>query len=227
VTVQNLAERVAGAFAEGADHHFGDAYLTGLLERWSQAQTTIRRDANSLVILAAAFVLLKGAKTGEVSLGPVRITDVVQVLPLLLGVIAYLYWRMVHHALALRSYAVLVAHVIETLHPAVSQAHLGEALEPLTSHSWSGGVVQSVRHGSESRKRSAALRFVGRVQDLLLLGGAPAFLVFAFIYLLGTPHLNWPTYVLSLGFTMFNVTRAQLVWSRNVEGDRIAPPDQP
>jgi hypothetical protein len=126
----SLDERVENAFGAEANCSYGGEYLAILHDNWRDVARSLRRGLLLIVAFMVGFVLLESAKSGEVTLGPLRISSVWAVLTVVPVLVSALSYECVGLLAAFALIREVVGKVTRELHPSVYENDLELMLAP-------------------------------------------------------------------------------------------------
>lgn len=210
MAVKPAAARIRDAFAQNeAAREYGESYLDHLIENTNAAAEAVRRSAGLVIGAVIAFFLFSGAKTTEVSLGPLKLTGVSAVLTLIPALASFFFYEYVANAYARLRYEMVKDEVVAELYPALYRNDLEQLLSPPTLQAWGSEPSQllpSTHLGLESK----VLDLLG---DAVILGiaiGIVAFLSDAYVRLFSDAKTNVYAVSASAAFAAVNLIRAFL-----------------
>jgi len=204
-----VSTRVIEAFADEREVKFGDQYLAYILDAWKDTEAALRKTAFLLVLFAAAFVLLVNAKQVELSLGPVKLTDVSAVLALIPAVVAFQLYELVTLLGASTVYRNVRTELVGRLYPPLAVSDLADLLAPGTASIWGDEGWRSVRM-NEPGRAFKTFNGLSTFSGVALLLAASGFIVYAYTELIAESDASGWLIGVSLGFAVFSVTRALL-----------------
>ncbi|MFL5782140.1 MAG: hypothetical protein ACJ760_12580 [Thermoleophilaceae bacterium] len=207
---RSIADRIEFGFDDESLAAFGLDYLKLLLDRWSEVARTLRRTGTLIVLLAVAFTLLVGAKSSAIVVGPLKITNVASVLPLIPAILSFLVYELIVSAGAVAMFDTVMTSLVERMHPTVTQNDLEYLLAPATGSLWGDDPWRQLRTNPPGRA-SRVLSALDAVGGVGLLFGSLVFEAFAFYKLYVHPHTNAVAVSVALLFAAFNVVRAVLL----------------
>jgi hypothetical protein len=210
VCSSSLSSSASPTDSRTAAAEFGDKYLDLLLASWYELARALRRTTTYMVLLTVTFVLLSGAQQTEFTLGPLKLTNVESVLPVVPALLSFFLYEWVVLVSATDRYKKVADTLLKKMHPTIVANDLELMLRPPVAMMWGGEAWSAVRSepaGLAGRLLSSAALGIGAV---LLFGGL-AFHVFAFVDLYGNDGRNTLAVTISLVFCVFNLARAFLV----------------
>lgn len=210
--VMPTGERVAKAFADESARAYGDKYLDHLLTRRTDLGRDIRRAVSLVALLAVSFALLAGAKEAQLTLGPIKLTNVAGVLTLVPALLAYLYYEFMALMLVTHLYNRLISATFKSLYPGLYEQDLEVPLAPTTMQPW-GYTIASVLRENDSSRWSDIDEALGTAHGVAIHFGAIIFLVYAYWRLFSLPTANDVAVGVSLAFAAVNALRGILMFA--------------
>lgn len=207
---QTLAKRVDEGFDDHALDSFGVEYLKLLVERTSEFARAARRTGTLIVVLAVAFVLLLGARNAEIGVGPLKVTNVASVLPLLPVVLSFLVYELVVLVLGQMTFEDAVGAVVRRMYRDLHDHELDLLLTPATAALWGRERWRHLRPTAPGRM-ARAVRTFDRLLIAGLVGGSIAFMGVAVSRLEDHPHVNDALVSVAGLIVVANVVRTLLV----------------
>jgi hypothetical protein len=204
-----LRDRVADAFDSETSGKFGELYVTALLDNWREIARAFRRSLLLAVALIVGFYLLRGAKNAELTLGPLKLTNVTSVLTIIPALLAVVAYECVSLLAAFAAYRDAMGEVVRKLHPKVYENDLELLLVPPTL-TLLGGIGSS---WEDLRKKppgisEKVLSITSTVVFAAIIGGSAGFLVYAYSYLYRHSHVNTIAVSVSLCVAVIYAIRA-------------------
>jgi hypothetical protein len=203
-----LSERVDAAFDGESQSAFDLKYLEYILENWRDMGRSMRRSLIAVVLFMAAFVLLRGAKTAQVTVGPLRITNVSAILIAIPVVVAVLLYESTGYVAGYALFREVANELVRKLHPPIHDNDLGWLLSPPTI-SLLGGVglswedVQPVEPGLPRKVLDATT-----IAIFVAVGAVSlSFLGYSYVYLYSDHHANTVAVSISLGLAVLFTVR--------------------
>jgi hypothetical protein len=208
--VKSFDQRMKDAFGGAARAEFGQKYLELLYANWYEVARNVRRMAGLFVGVGVGFLLLVHAKNAQVTLGPLKLTNVAAVQTVLPAVASFLLYEFVAFAVASATYAEAAGSLIHDLYPPVFENDLEILLAPSTSHIWEESNWRFLRTRRASGKPARGLDVMAKASVLVLLLGGLLFLAYAYYELYRNSHANVAAVSLSVAFAVWNVVRSLL-----------------
>jgi hypothetical protein len=185
-----LDERVTEAFPPGVAASFGPQYLGALLDNWRGIAKSLRTCLSFLVALVILFLALRNVRSARISVGPLQlnnVSDVLMVVPLLVSLLTY---EAVGLIAAYAMYRETVKHVVCAMHPTVHQNNMELMLAPPMFSLIGGGGrnwedIQKTKPGVSRHVLNATAVAVFAV----IWVGSFAFLLFAYLNLYADRHV--------------------------------------
>ncbi|WP_028065472.1 hypothetical protein [Solirubrobacter soli] len=210
--LKTVKARVADGFAEESARLYGDKYLDHLARSSETVAQSLRRTVALLVLAIAAFVLLVGSKDAQVTVGPIKLSNLAGVLTFIPAFTAYLFYEFFALVELRATIDELISATVETLYPTLHENDLDVTLMSQTIQAWGGpgttpGRLRASPHTSWSKAREA----LGYVVGVGILLGALAFAVFAYWRLYRYPGADDVLVTVSLVFAALNSLRGLLV----------------
>jgi hypothetical protein len=210
VQYKTLDQRIEDGFDETTLRAFGVDYLKLLLDRSSELARGLRRTGTLIIVLAVVFMLLVGAEKGEVTLGPLKLTNLASVLPVFPVVISFLFYELIVLFDGQITYEQVLGHLVRRLYPRLRESELDALLAPATASLWGLETWRDVRSKPPSTA-GRAVRILDAIALIVLFVVSVAFPVYAFFALYDHPHTNAVAVTVAAAITGFNVARAYLV----------------
>ncbi|HTB71065.1 MAG TPA: hypothetical protein VK707_08800 [Solirubrobacteraceae bacterium] len=210
------------AFNDDTLAAFGQHYLDALLTTWREIMQSMRRSTLLLVALLITFVLLKGAKHAEVTVGPIKLTNVVSVLTIIPALISLLLYEFVSLISAHAVYRNVVGETMRIMHRGVYDSDLEYLLGPATVTFFGGGSrtweeLRSTRPGLSRRFLDATTLLI----ITAIIGSAFGFIYYAYRYLYQDSHANGLAVSISLAVTVLVLARTVALMFDTDDQERI------
>lgn len=216
---KGIEARVQAAFAAG-DKVYGDRYTEILIGGWHEAIRQMRRTVLFAAILIVAFLILLDAKSGaELAIGPLKLSNISEVLTLVPAVVAFLAAEMFAFALAAERYKEVIAQLALVLHPTLHENKLHVMLGPPATAPWdtNQGVWGSFRNAVPGRA-SRVLEASDYSILFVVIIGLLVFIAYAYVELFSDSSTNIVTVSISALVATFFVVR-MLALLTDVVGD--------
>jgi len=155
------------------------AYLEIVLERWSEIASARRRTGTLIVSLGVGSVSLAGAKHGEFTLGPLKLTNVSSVLTIVPATISFLLYELAALMAAAQRYRHVVKALVGRLYPPVAANDLGRLLAPAAPALWGHDQWSVIREFARNRS-TTVLGGLNAGLGVALVLGPFVFLAYAF-----------------------------------------------
>jgi hypothetical protein len=222
-----LRERVQRGFDEEMIGAFGQRYLEALLTTWRELMQSLRRSTLLLAALITGFVLLKGAKTGEVALGPLRLTNISEVLTIVPALVSLLAYESVSLICAQALYRNMVGEMVRLMYRRLYDCDLEYLLAPTTVMLFGGGARnwEQLRATKEGFAQGILKVTSGLIIGAIT-GGALGFLYYAYKYLYADSHTAGLTVSISLAVAALFALRTVALMVDTNNQERITGPDE-
>jgi len=217
-----LHDRINAAFKEGDDDrlaNFGDRYLDHVIEAEKAIADGLRRTVVQIALLVTVFVLLAGAQKAQFEFGPLKLTNVAEVLILVPPIISVLYFDFGSLLAASYEYEGVRALVVGRLYPKLRRENLSAILGPLSLQVWGFENWQDIR-GLSGYRLSGLLKQVNRIVGVSALLGVAGFFVYAYLHLFHDSKANTVAVLLSLAFSLLNMLRVFLLLAIEAQDGR-------
>lgn len=206
---------------------FGQRYLEALLTTWRELMQSLRRSTLLLAALITGFVLLKGAKTGEVALGPLRLTNISEVLTIVPALVSLLAYESVSLICAQALYRNMVGEMVRLMYRRLYDCDLEYLLAPTTVMLFGGGARnwEQLRATKEGFAQGILKVTSGLIIGAIT-GGALGFLYYAYKYLYADSHTAGLTVSISLAVAALFALRTVALMVDTNNQERITGPDE-
>ena len=186
-----LADRVAAAFDKETADAYGDQYLDAVVQNWREIARAMRRSLLVIVALMAGFFLLQNAKNTEITLGPLKLTNVSAVLTVIPALVAVLGYEVLAGFFAYVLCRDTITALMKVLHPSIHENDLQLLLVPPTT-SLIGGVGSSwedLRNTAPGMEEKVLVVTSTGIFVAIVIGGF-AFFGYSYIHLYADRHAN-------------------------------------
>jgi hypothetical protein len=214
VAIKPLDDRLRDGFDPHTLDKFGLRYLEAIIESWRESEQTMRRTLAFAGLLVVIFFLLTHAKTAEVTLGPLKLTNVAAILILIPTLVAFLGHEWMELLCAAERYESVSEGLTRLLAPSLHENDLDVLLAPPVVHPYGRLADRSwmeIRSSAKPASRKT-LEFITYLVVVVVLLGSIAFLVYSYIYLYGDPHANAVPVSIGLAVTAVYAVRTIAVF---------------
>ena len=210
MSLKSFDDRAKDAFVAPTSAEFGQKYLELLYTNWYEIARTVRRMGGLFVVLAVGFFVLAHTKNAEITLGPLKLTNLAVVQTIIPAIASFVAYEFVALAAACGTYSNAAGAVMQALYPSVFANDLEILLMPSGIHLWEESNWSYLRTRRQSGKAAKGLAWMATTSTVGLLIGTVLFLIYAYINLYVSAHTNVIAVSVSLAFAVFNAVRALL-----------------
>lgn len=208
---KSISVLVEDAFSgDSGSKEFAEKFLDVVLENWRDAASAQRRTITLGVLLAVVFVLLAGTTASVLTLGPLRLSNPREVLPLVPAIVGFLYYEAMLLTVAGNFYGEVMTQMLRHTRPEIYESKLYCALAPATASIWGADWWRNIRRRPPTRLTRVDDRFEGAF-GLVYLVAVPGFIVYAYWWLFHHTAVERIAIWASLVFCAVNIFRAILV----------------
>jgi hypothetical protein len=198
----DIERDVAEALAEKASRSYGVQYLDLLTKNWSEVKIAVRKALGLLLVVTAAFELIRRAQLTEATVAGLKISNLSNLEKVLPVGVAYLAFQLVAHHTTTVYFQRIHTRFHAELHGELRKQRLHVALRPIANLWWE---PSNLAYASADTGRLA--RALAQVWALATVVATLGFQAYAYQYLLSTYGANWLV-ILSLLFSLLLIARA-------------------